>query len=107
MFMIDTSAASTLTSPQKTKGEFYESLAFNFCKAATIILLTGPFALPIASGLAMVFFLLAHFHGKHDSRCILKRPLLIAGFWGTICLLWLVFHFAPPSFLQELIHKSP
>jgi hypothetical protein len=76
-------------------GAKYERLAFNFCKAATIILLTGRFALPVASGAATVFYLLAHHHGKRDTRCILKRPLIIAAFWGTICLLSLFLIFVP------------
>lgn len=71
----------------KTRGEVYEGIAFTFCKAATIILFTGPFALPVASGAAAIFYLLAHRAGKHDTRCILKRPLLIAAFWATISLI--------------------
>ncbi len=74
------------TTPQKTPGEVYEGIAFTFCKAATIILFTGPFALPIASGAAAAFYFLAHRAGKNDTRCILKRPLLIATFWGCISL---------------------
>lgn len=72
---------------EKTRGEVYEGIAFTFCKAATIILFTGPFALPIASGAAAVFYLLAHRAGKHDTRCILRRPLLIAVFWGITSVL--------------------
>lgn len=73
-----------IVAPEKTRGEVYEGVAFTFCKAATIILFTGPFALPVASGAAAVFYLLAHRAGKNDTRCILKRPLLIAAFWGCI-----------------------
>jgi hypothetical protein len=68
----------------KTKGEVYEGIAFTFCKAATIILLTQKFALPVAAGLAAVFYVLADLHGKKDTRCILKIPLLIAAFWGAV-----------------------
>ena len=74
------------SAPEKTRGEVYEGIAFTFCKAATIILFTGPFALPIASGAAAVFYLLAHRAGKNDTRCILKKPLLIAAFWGAVSL---------------------
>jgi len=84
-----------VTPPVLSKGESYEKIAFNFCKAATIILFTGKFALPIAAGAATVFYLLAHFNGKTDSRCILQKPLLIATFWGTICLAWLFIHLRP------------
>lgn len=76
---------SNLNSEPKTKGEIYEGIAFTFCKAATIILFTQRFALPVAAGAAAVFYLLADAHGKKDTRCILKRPRLIAAFWGTVC----------------------
>ncbi len=79
----------------KSKGEKFESIAFNFCKAATIALFTGRFTLPIAAGMATIFFLLAEFNGVHNSRCILKRPLVIACFWGWICAAWLFFYFVP------------
>ena len=80
------STQTDLTPPTKTKGEIYEGIAFTFCKAATIILLTQKFALPVAAGAAAVFYVLADRYGKKDTRCILKVPLLIAAFWGVICL---------------------
>lgn len=70
------------------KGASYERLAFTFCKAATIVLLTGRFALPVTAGAATVFYLLAARHGVTGSRCILKRPLLIAAFWAVIFAVW-------------------
>ena len=77
---------------KKTRGEAYEGIAFNFCKAATIILIAQRFALPVAAGAAAVFYLLAHVHGKRDTRCVLRIPLLIAAFWGSISVisLWLI-----------------
>jgi len=69
------------------KGEVFERLAFTFCKAATIVLLTQRFALPVASGAAAVFYVLADRHGKKDTRCVLRAPLLIAAFWGAVCLI--------------------
>lgn len=77
------------------KGEHYEKVAFNFCKAATIILLTGRFALPVAAGAATVFYLLAHFNGKTNSRCILQKPWLIATFWGMILVAWVALQVHP------------
>lgn len=71
----------------QSKGEVYEGIAFTFCKAATIILLTQKFALPVAAGAAAVFFVLADRHGKKDTRCIVRVPLLIAGFWSIVALL--------------------
>lgn len=72
--------------PARTKGEIYEGIAFTFCRAATIILITQKFALPVSAGLAALFYVLAMAHGKKDTRCILRVPLLIAVFWGAISL---------------------
>jgi hypothetical protein len=79
------SGQSTPNPQSRTKGEIYEGIAFTFCKAATIILLTQRFALPVAAGAAAAFYILADIHSKKDTRCILKKPWLIAGFWGTVC----------------------
>lgn len=65
----------------KTTGEKYEGIAFTFCKAATIALIAGRFTLPVAAGLASVFYVLAYAKGKQDTRCVLRLPLLIAGLW--------------------------
>jgi hypothetical protein len=82
---MSTEAIEAGHAPQpKTKGEIYEGIAFTFCKAATIILFTQKFALPVAAGAAAVFYILAEVHGKKDTRCILRVPLLIAAFWGAI-----------------------
>lgn len=75
----------------KTRGELYEGVAFQFCKVATVALLAGRFALPLASGLCAVFYVLAIRNGKRDTRCWLKRPPLIAGFWGCVCVISLIF----------------
>jgi hypothetical protein len=70
--------------PEKSRGEIYEGIAFTFCKAATLVLIFQRFALPATAGLAALFYLLAHFHGKRETRCIMRVPLLIAVFWGTV-----------------------
>jgi len=72
--------------PAKTRGEVLESTAFTLCKAATLIALTGRWALVVAAGGATVFYLLADYHGKKDTRCLLMKPKLIAAFWGGIAL---------------------
>jgi hypothetical protein len=68
----------------KTRGEVYEGIAFTFCKAATLVLLTQKLALPVCAGAAAVFYILADVHGKKDTRCLLRRPRLIAAFWGAV-----------------------
>jgi hypothetical protein len=89
------STQTDLAPRPKSKGEIYEGIAFTFCKAATIILLTQKLALPVAAGAAAVFYLLADRHGQKDTRCILKRPLLIAAFWGAVCMAWLYLTLRP------------
>jgi hypothetical protein len=51
------STQTDLAPRPKSKGEIYEGIAFTFCKAATIILLTQKLALPVAAGAAAVFYL--------------------------------------------------
>ena len=82
---------ATAVPRRKTKGEVYEGIAFTFCKIATVILIAQKFALPAAAGAAAVFYILAHLKGKKDTRCFLRIPLLLAGFWGSVCLVSLYF----------------
>jgi hypothetical protein len=96
MSTVEPAHPQTPANPQpRTKGEMYESIAFTFCKAATIILLTQRFALPVAAGAAAAFYILADIHGKKDTRCILKKPWLIAGFWGAVCVVSLYMILRP------------
>ena len=77
-------AISTNAEREKTPGEVYEGIAFTFCKAATLILLTGHFALPVAAGGAAIFYALTYRAGKNDTRCVFKKPLFIAALWGVV-----------------------
>jgi hypothetical protein len=79
---------TTESSSQQTKGEALERLAFTFCKIATLCLLTGPYALPVAASGAAIFFGLAYFNGQKDTRCIGKHPLLISAFWLVVVGIW-------------------
>lgn len=81
----------------RTRGAVYEGLAFTFCKTATLCLLLQQFALPVAAGLAAVFFTLAHVQGKRESRCILRVPLLIAALWAAVCVAWVWLRLNPPG----------
>lgn len=75
---------------RRSKGEVFEGVAFTLCKAATLILLTRDFALPVAAGGAAIFYILADINGKKDTRCLLMRPKVIALFWGAVAVvsLW-------------------
>ena len=85
----DVNAATAQKSKSNSKGEGYEKLAFNFCKAATIMLLAAPlrqFALPVVTAIAACLYLLAYANGQRGTRCILGKPLVVAGFWGAVSL---------------------
>lgn len=71
-----------------SRGEAFEKLAFTLCKIATFALFTGHFALPVAATGAALFFVLAFFNDKRDTRCLFKHPLLIALFWFAVALFW-------------------
>ena len=86
---------SCLAPKEKTQGEKFESLAFTFCKAATIILLTQKFALPVASGAAAMFYALAFVSGKTDTKCWFLFPPAIAGFWSIVCIISTYLAFNP------------
>lgn len=79
-------------------GDKFEGIAFTFCKAAFIVLLTQRFALPITSGLAGVFYVLAYVNGKTETRCWAMNPPLIAGFWFIVCIISTYLTVHPQAF---------
>ena len=82
--------------PQSDKGAELEKTAFNFCKAATLMLLTlplGRFALPFVAATASVLFLASHFLGQKTTRCMMQKPLYVGAFWAIVAgasLLWVL-----------------
>jgi hypothetical protein len=70
---------------ERTRGEVFEGIAFQFCKVATVALIAGRWTLPVASGLCAVFFVAAHLNGKRDTRCFLRSPLLAAAIFTHVC----------------------
>ena len=86
---------------EKTKGEIYEGIAFQFCKVATVALLAGRFVLPVAAGLCAAFYAAAYAQGKRDTRCILRYPLLLTALWGFVAVasLYLILN---PKFVSNL-----
>lgn len=68
-----------------TTGQKLEGVAFQFCKVATVALVTGRYALPVASGLCAIFYALAWIRGERSTRCVLRYPLLVAPFWAGVC----------------------
>ncbi|MCE9558885.1 MAG: hypothetical protein K8R88_08030 [Armatimonadetes bacterium] len=91
--------------PPEETSEKFGRLAFAYCKIATVSLLLGRFALPVAAVLSAGFFVAGWFRGKKDTRCALRSPLLAAGLWGVVLAVWLGCEFAPrvmPSWLGWL-----
>ncbi|MDQ2985413.1 MAG: hypothetical protein M3R13_01670 [Armatimonadota bacterium] len=74
------------------RGSRFEGIAFSFCKAATVALVFQNFALPAAALLCAVFFVLAVYFGKKETKCVLRYPLFIAGFWVVVAAVWFVFY---------------
>jgi hypothetical protein len=74
--------------PPLTRAQKYERLAFTFCKMGTVGLLawalTPPiFVLFVAIG-AIGLYGRALALGIRRSQCVLRRPLLIMGFWAAV-----------------------
>jgi len=70
------------------RGEGFEKTAFGLCKIALFCLLTQRFALPLAALGAALFFIMAVWHGKRDTKCWAKNPIGIAIFWLCVASLW-------------------
>ena len=83
--------------PPLTRPEKYERLAFTFCRMGTIGLiawLVGPavFVLVVAIA-AIVLYARSISLGVSWSKCFLRRPTLIIGFWAVVAALdvyWLL-----------------
>ena len=87
---------------QESRGEKWERLGFAYCKIATVSLLAGRFALPIAATLSSAFFTLAYFNGQRITRCVGRYPLYVATFWAVIVTVWISAELNPsmvPSWL--------
>ena len=78
----------TYVRPPLTRPEKYERLAFTFCRMGTVGLmawLVGPalFVLAVAI-VAIVLYGRAMSLGVGWSKCFLRRPTLIIGFWALV-----------------------
>ena len=73
--------------PEPSLGERYEAAAFTFCKAGTLMLLLGKWALLVTAVLAALLYFQAHRNGCKISRCVLKYPFWIGAFWAAIALI--------------------
>jgi hypothetical protein len=74
--------------PPRTRPEKYEHLAFTFCRMGSVGLiawLVSPAVLVLAVSLiAIVLYGRAVTLGVSWTKCFLRRPTLIIGFWGIV-----------------------
>jgi hypothetical protein len=83
--------------PPLTRAQKYDRLAFTFCKMGTVGLIawlvTPPIFVLVVAVTAIVLYGRALALGITRSQCILRRPLLIMGFWAALAaadLTWLL-----------------
>ncbi|HEX2221161.1 MAG TPA: hypothetical protein VHK06_01415 [Candidatus Limnocylindria bacterium] len=74
--------------PPLSRAQKYERLAFTFCKMGTVGLmawiLTPPIFVLVVALAAIYLYGRAVALGIRRSRCVLRRPLLIMGFWAAV-----------------------
>ena len=74
--------------PPLTRAQKYDRLAFTFCKMGTVgliaWLLTPPIFVLVVALVAIALYGRALTLGITRSQCILRRPLLIMGFWAAV-----------------------
>ena len=84
----DPVAAWLAQRPPLTRAQKYDRLAFTFCKMGTVGLIAWLVTPPIfVLAVALVAIYLcgrAVAMGITRSQCVLRRPLLIMGFWAAV-----------------------
>lgn len=74
--------------PPLTQAQKYDRLAFTFCKMGTVGLIawlvTPPIFVLIVALVAIYLYGRAVAMGITRSQCVLRRPLLIMGFWAAV-----------------------
>jgi hypothetical protein len=83
--------------PRLTRAQKYERLAFTVCKMGTVglvaWLVTPPIFVLVVALAAIYLYGRALALGIRRSQCVLRRPMLIMGFWAAVAaadLTWLV-----------------
>lgn len=83
--------------PPLTRAQKYERLAFTVCKMGTVGLIawivTPPIFVLVVALSAIYLYGRALAMGIRRSQCVLRRPMLIMGFWAAVAaadLTWLL-----------------
>lgn len=84
--------------PEMTRAQKYEHVAFTFCKLGTTgllcWLLTPPIFVLLVSVAIIGLYAKSLALGLVRSRCFLRKPLLIIGFWTVVAVAdagWLLY----------------
>jgi hypothetical protein len=85
---IDPVGPQSYVRPPRSRPEKYENLAFTFCRMGTVgliawILSPAVFVL-VVSVIAIVLYAKSITLGVSWTKCFLRRPTLIVGFWGVV-----------------------
>ena len=84
----DPVAAWLASRPALTRAQKYDRLAFTFCKMGTVGLIawlvTPPIFVLVVAVAAVGLYGKAVALGITRSQCILRRPMLIMGFWAAV-----------------------
>ncbi len=76
--------------PPRSRPEKYENLAFTFCRMGTVGLIAwalSPAVLVLAVSLiAIVLYAKSISLGVSWTKCLLRRPTLIVGFWAVVAI---------------------
>ena len=90
-------APRNLPVAEMSRAQKYERLAFTFCKLGTTGLicwtLTPPLFVLLVALVAIVLYGKALALGLRRSKCFLRRPMLIMGFWAAVAAadsVWLI-----------------
>jgi len=91
-------AATLSARPPLTRAERWEKAAFTFCKMGTTGLiawaLTPPIFVLVVSIVAIGLYARSITLGVSWSKCLLRRPTLIIGFWAVVAAIdaaWLIW----------------
>lgn len=85
---IDPVGPQSYIRPPRTRPEKYENLAFTFCRMGTVgliawVLSPAVFVLVVAV-IAIALYARSITLGVSWTKCFLRRPTLIIGFWGVV-----------------------
>ena len=83
--------------PPRSRAEKYENLAFTFCRMGTVGLIawavTPPILVLVVAVVAIALYARSITLGVSWSKCFLRRPTLIIGFWAAVAALDAVWLF--------------